>query len=142
MTTTSQARRDIAAYLQTLNGARTRSGNYLVPCASGQLQVELHVRGSITTWIGLDRYRARDATGHTVDWWLQANVWPYMNRWSGHTRRGNSLPTGGSYSSGTVLTSEAVDLLQAWLPQELAWQEAMTEPTDLGDYRRRRQAAS
>lgn len=121
-------RLDIDRLARDMGGTRTSYGQgcrryvFTTPEARrGCLQLEVHVRGSRTTEIGMERIRGW-RVGEYADPWLQENVWPYARRYFQQSRGGGFLPTHGYYSGTTVLTSEALEVLRVWLPQELAWQ--------------------
>lgn len=125
--------RDRIDHLMAEHGARSLGHGtrraYIIATEHRQaLQIETHVRGSLTTDVAMERWKCLDAPEDVANPWLEANVWPATKRWMKRTRaRSAFLPTGGSYSSGRVLTSEAVDVLAAWVPMELEWQKVAAE---------------
>jgi hypothetical protein len=120
-TTTATARAAIAD-LFAQHGATLSRGRWQVPVNGGYLAFEVTVRGSLTTRIAVDRWHCHDAPRDIARPWLEANVWPASTRWCVRTGQANFMPCGGDFSSTSVLTGDALDVLTAWLPQEIAWQ--------------------
>lgn len=127
-------RHDIDKFARDMGGIGSTYGTgcrrYTFPTPGarrGFLQLEVHVRGTRSTEIGMERIRGWRVDEH-ADPWLKENVWPYAHRYLKHTGGAGFLPTHGYYSGTSVLTGEALDLVRLWLPQELAWQaEAQRE---------------
>ncbi|MDV7245507.1 MULTISPECIES: hypothetical protein [Rhodococcus] len=86
------------------------------------LTVEVHLVGSVTTFIVMNRDEAMPTPDGAAEW-LTANVHPFMEPWLQHTRRGSPVPSGGWTDAMFVLTSDAVDLLALWIPKEFGWAE-------------------
>jgi len=90
------------------------------------LQINLYIRGKVTTRLAMDRCEGVDAPPD-ADAWMEANLHPYSRAYAVRTRGWNTYPGGaGTYSSTQVLTADLLDVLKLWVPMELHWQD--TEP--------------
>lgn len=104
---------------------------YRVPLdGRGYLQVETHVRGPRTTDLGFERWSCLDAPRDIAGPWLEANVRPAAHRWAARGGSGTYSLGGGAYAGTSVPTEEAVDILAAWLPEEIKWQKITARRLD------------
>lgn len=121
----SEVRTDVDTYLASLGFAVHRREIYRLPMPvdrSGYLQVEVRVASARTTRVAVERWHCLDAPEEAADW-LEVHVWPAVHRYANRPpRRGTFLPSGGSFTNTCVLTEEVVDVLRAWIPQEISWQ--------------------
>lgn len=123
-TTTAGTRAAVAALFAKYGATLTRGHDprWHVPVPGGHLAIRVTIRGSVTTSIEVDRWHCRDAPKDIARPWLEANVWPACYRWCVRADGANFMPAGGDYSGTSVLTTEVLEVLKAWLPQEIAWQ--------------------
>lgn len=107
---------------------RGRSGSsrfYRVPSPTGgEFLVEVTLR---PRWCALavDRWRTTDRTDEPSSSWFESHVWPVVRQATAARGNGRSgfLPSGGgawAYAS-PIERAALLDVLTAWVDQELAW---------------------
>lgn len=122
-----QVRSEAETYLKSLGafGLPTRWNIRSTVHERRRLVINLHIRGKVTTQLGMDRCAGVDAPPD-AEAWMRDNIWPYSRAYAVRTRGWNIYPSPGTYSSTYILTADLLDVLKLWVPMELHWQD--TEP--------------
>lgn len=117
----------VKALLDGLGGkAAGRNGStryWRVPSpTSGTFTVEVTLRPRWCS-IAIDRWRTTDRRREPSEAWFKTHIWPHVHE-AVKTRRGYGvLPSGGgTFASATPIDRAVLlDLLDAWVRQELTW---------------------
>jgi hypothetical protein len=116
----------IRTLLESFGGQRGwRNGScrawYVPSPTGGTFTVEVTLRPRWCS-LAIDRWRTTDRDLERAEPWFTEHVWPLVQAAIGVRHGWGSLPGGKTFAAATpVERKDLLELIQAWVPQELTW---------------------